>query len=219
MALLTRKNKKKKKERKRFLYKDCSDISIYNFDQIYKTENYMYLVVGYDGYKDVKIPDGYKERWKEIKDEWISLIDDNSVTYYYQLVLEVAYLQSRYDVSGMLLHQVWIQDMDSETLNSYIKVLKLWGYKYNKSKDKADEVNRLMLQRKSSENKLSIKSSELKKLREEHEDKEVSTLEQQALIIEQATGIKINIKKDSVTTWVSAIKLAEKTNENKKKKK
>ena len=38
------------------LYKDCGDLPIRNFDIIYKTNDFNYLVVEFDGYNGVAIP-------------------------------------------------------------------------------------------------------------------------------------------------------------------
>ena len=33
-------------------YRNCSELPMYNFSKILETNNYAYLVVGYDGYED-----------------------------------------------------------------------------------------------------------------------------------------------------------------------
>ena len=44
------------------LYKDCSDLSIKKFDIIYKTNDFRYLIVGWDGYEEIEVPKGANER-------------------------------------------------------------------------------------------------------------------------------------------------------------
>ena len=85
------------------LYKNCGDLPIYNFDVVYKTNDFKYLVVDYNGYDDIDIPKDANERWEAIKNEWVKLLDDATTAYYYQLVLEVVYLQTRYNVVKQLL--------------------------------------------------------------------------------------------------------------------
>ena len=207
------------KKKKIHLYKGCQDLSIKNFDIIYRTKDLRYLIVGFDGYKDVKVPESANERWKEIYDEWIKLIDNNTITYYYQLILEVTYLQTRYDVSKMLLFQIYNQESMSESdLDKYIDSLSRWDYYFDKKKDKLDEIQRLMNQNKASENKLNLKKSELEEMANENTEEE-KTLEGQAVILEQITGKNnIDVEKTSVAKWIEIGKLATQINEQRRKK-
>lgn len=192
-------------------------MSIYNFDKIYKTNDFRYLVLGYDGYKDVEIPINAGERWKNIFDEWVKLCDDNTMMYYYQLILEVAYLETRYKVSKTMLYQIYSRDMNEKTLDLYIEELKHWRYFYNKENDKNSEVKRLFDQRRASKNKLGLKKSELKEMQME-ENQEEQTLEGQAVILEQITGKNnIDVKTTSVAKWLEIGKLASKINEQKRR--
>jgi hypothetical protein len=202
-----------------YLYKDCSDIPIWNFDVIYKTNDYQYLVVGYNGYDTIDIPKGANERWQEIKNEWVKLLDDNTIAYYYQLLLECVYLQTRYDVVKLLLKQIFEREMSDETLETYIVALGEWRYKWNRKADKLVELKRLLAQLKASKNKIELKTDELKQLREDNEfDAEATSLERQAVILEQVTGKNnIDVKTTSVKKWLEISKLANDINEQRRK--
>lgn len=197
------------------LYKDCGDISISNFDIIYKTNDFRYLVVGYDGYEDVEVPKEANERWQEIKKEWMGLIDNNTVAYYHQLILETIYLQTRYSVVKELLRSMFDRDMDEETMDMYINSLLEWKYRWNKKNTKLKEIERLLKQWKASENKISLRIDELEKLQEEHGlDSEANSLEKQAVILEHITGKNnIDTKTTSVRKWIEISKLATEINE------
>jgi len=201
------------------LYKDCGDLPIRNFDIIYKTNDFNYLVVEFDGYNEVAIPKGANERWQEIKKEWVELIDDNTIAYYHQLISEVVYLQTRYDVSGMLLKEIFERTMHEETLEVYINALKEWKYIWNRKASKLVEIKRLLQQRKASENKLNLKLDELKDLQKENENEDdATTLEKQAVILEQITGKNnIDINTTSVRKWLEINKLATEINEQRRK--
>jgi len=201
------------------LYKDCSDLPIYNFDIIYKSQDFNYLVVEFDGYNEVSIPKNANERWQAIKKEWAELIDDNTVAYYHQLMSEVVYLQTRYEVSGMFLKEIFEREMHEETLEVYIEALGEWGYKWNRKAKKLVEVKRLLQQRKSSENKLGIKLDELKELQKENElAGEESSIEKQAVLLEQITGKNnIDIKTTSVKKWLEINNIANEINEERRK--
>lgn len=203
-----------------YLYKSCSDLPISNFDIVYKSNDFRYLVVGYDGYSEVAIPKGANERWEEIKNEWVKLLDDNTVAYFYQLILECVYLETRYQVVEVLLKEIFERDgqMTDETFDTYIEALDQWKYKWNRKNEKLIEIKRLLQQWKQSQNKLNLKMDELEKLKEENEDSDDAiSLERQALIIEQSTGIKINIKEDSVKKWIEATKLHSELNEQRRR--
>ena len=208
----------KKKEAQVYLYRDCTDLSIYNFDQAYKKHDYRYLVVGFDGYKDIKLPKGAKERWKEIFDEWIKLSDNNTIIYYYQLISEVVYLETRYIVAEALLLQIYQRDMDEQTLDMYIEMLKAWRYNYNKENNKLDELTRLFEQHHASKNKLGLKRSELEVLQKDNDGDDVQTLEAQAVILEQITGRNnIDPKTTSVLKWIEICKVADSINTQRRK--
>lgn len=192
------------------LYKNCSDLPIWNFNAIKESNDFRYLVVGYDGYKDIEVPKGANERWQEIRNEWVKLIDDNEVAYYYSLVLEVIYLQTRYNVVKTWLNEMFNRpDMEGETLDLYIKMLKEWKYKWNKKAHKFDNIQRLLKQLKMSQNKISLKLSELEDLKAKYDNEggDDLSIERQRIIINKSTGFNIDLKTDSVKTWVEACKM------------
>ena len=202
------------------LYKSCKDLPIRRFDDVYKTKDFRYLCIDYDGYNEIEAPKEAEERWKDIFDEWVSLCDDNTISYYYQLILEVTYLETRFHVSKVLLweiHTRYPQSMSEESLDGYIEALKLYKYKYNKNNDSLDEVKRLMLQREASKNKLGIKRSELEEMQKQNEGETPKTLEAQAIMLEHITGIKTDLEKDSVLKWIETGKLASSINEQRRK--
>jgi len=200
------------------VYRNCSELSIYNFDVAYKTGDYRYLLVDFDGYKDVKLPKNIESIWKAIYDEWVKLTDNNTVSYYYQLITEVAYLETRYIVAEALLLQIYKRDMDEKTLDMYIEMLGNWRYFYNKKNNKIEELNRLFAQHTASMNKLGIKRSELKALEGENSSEGISTLEAQAVALEQVTGRNnIDPKTTSVLKWIEICKVADQINTERRK--
>jgi len=203
--------------KKQFLYNDCYDLPIYNFDMVFKSKDFRFLVVGYDGYNDVGIPIGAGERWKAIFDQWVVLSDSNTLMYYYQLLSEVAYLETRYTVSKILIYEMHTQDMNEKTLDMFIEALKDWRYFYNKDNDKEKEIERLIAINKGSQNKLGIKKSELENMQKEHSESE-KTLVGQAVVLEQITGKNnIDIKKISVAKWLEIGKIANRINEQRER--
>ena len=202
------------------LYKDCSDLSIKKFDIIYKTNDFRYLIVGWDGYEEIEVPKGANERWQDIRNEWIDLLDNNVIGYYYQLVLESVYLQTRYNVVKQLLNMIWMRDeFDEEAEKIYVGALAEWKYKWNPKQNKTKEMERLLKQLKRSENKIELKLDELEKLKKENDiTDDVSSLEKQAVALEQITGKNnIDTETTSVMKWVEITKLSESINEQRRK--
>jgi len=203
------------------LYKNCGDLPIFNFDVVYRTNDFKYLVVDYNGYDDIVVPKDANERWEAIKNEWVKLLDDATTAYYYQLVLEIVYLQTRYNIVKQLLKIVWDrEDMDEGSMKIYIHALKEWRYFWNEKATKTNEVDRLLKQLKRSQNKITLKLDELEKMREDNnmDDEDASTLDKQAVTLEQITGKNnIDTRTTSVSKWVEISKLAESINEQRRK--
>jgi len=201
------------------LYKDLGDIPIYNFDIINRTQDYKYLVVGYNGYDDVKIPKEANEKWQSMRNEWVKLLDDNTISYYYELILDVAYLETRYEVVKKLLFIIWERDMDEDTLDAYIGALREWKYIWNKKAKKNKEIKRLLEQHKASENKLNLKKDELKELQQKHDIEDTPmTLEKQAVTLEQVLGKnRIDVRTTSARTWIEYGKLSTEISEQRRK--
>lgn len=187
---------------------------------VYRTQDFRYLVVGFDGYADIKEPEGADERWSDIFDEWVKASDDNTIMYYYQLILEVMYLETRYYVVKEMIGQIWTrypEAMKETALDMYIKELRKWKYIYNRNNNMTDEVARLLQQHKASENKLNLKKSELELLKGDDDLEDINTLEKQAVILEHITGIRPDIFKDSVLKWLEICKLANRINQERKR--
>lgn len=201
------------------LYKNCSDIPLHNFNVVYNTNDLKFLIVGYNGYDEVKPPKEANERWQEIKNEWVKLLGNATTAYYYQLLQETIYLQTRYNAVRSLLEQIFKRDdIQGAKLDQFIEGLALWKYKWQKGQTREKNLMRLLKQQKASENKIKIKVSELEEMKKEQSDDDDVSIERQVLIIEQSTGIKINPKVDSVKTWIEACKIHEDIQNQRQKK-
>ena len=193
------------------LYKDCGDMPILNFDIVNKTGDLKYMVVGYDGYKELKPPKGANERWQAIRKEWLELVDDSEMAYYHNLVSECIYLETKRDAVKFILENIFRRNMSPLTFRTYANSLSDWGYKWNFKNDKLTELKRQLKIVRISENKLSLKLDELKSYREsKNMSSEATSLEKQAVILEEASGRNhIDIKTTSVKKWVAISKRAE----------
>lgn len=211
--------RKPKKEVILHCYRDCSEIPIYNFNRAKTTGDLRYIIIGWDGRSDVKLPKEANENWNDIKNEWIELLDDNTISYYYDLILEVIYLQTRYNLVSEYIKQIATRDMDMETMEKYVELLAGWRYKYNRKNLKRVEIERLMQQLKSSQNKIGLKLDEIEKLKKDNGyDEAPQSLEKQAVILEQITGKNsIDVMTTSVKKWLEIGKMANDINEQRRR--
>lgn len=211
--------KKPKKKAVIYCYRNCSEIPIYNFTQIKMKEDLRYMVIGWDGYEDIKVPKEANEHWQNIRNEWIELLDDNTISYYYDLILEIIYLQTRFNLASEYLKQIATRDMNNETMEKYVELLANWKYKWNRKNLKSVEIERLLRQLKASQNKIGLKLDELERLKKENGfDEAPQSLEKQAVILEQITGKNsIDVMTTSVKKWLEIGKMANEINEQRRK--
>lgn len=203
------------------LYKDLGDIPIKRFDIVYRTNDYKWLVVGYNGYDDIKVPKGANERWQELRKAWIELIDDSTVAYYFTLINETVYLQIRYNTVRQILQMLFQRkdEISDESLQIYVNALAEWNYKWQKKVDYLTNIERLLQQLKQSQNKINLKLSEVEELKKENElEGDSSTLEKQCVIIEQITGKNnIDTETTSALKWHELCKLAKEISKEREK--
>ena len=195
------------------LYKDCGDMPILNFDIVNKTGDLKYMVVGYDGYKDLKPPKGANERWQAIRKEWLELVDDSEMAYYHNLVSECIWLETRYNMVHLILENMYKRAMSPLTFKTYADGLSEWGYKWNFKNDKLSEMQKQLKISKISKNKLTLKLDELKSYRDsKNMSSEATSLYKQAVILEKAAELSysIDVKETPIAKWVEISKMAEK---------
>lgn len=202
-----------------YLYRDCGTLPIWNFNQINLKNDFRWLVVGWNGYEDIKVPKDANEVWQDIKNEWVKLLDDNTIAYYYELILELTYLQTRAGLVQQYLYQIATRDMDKETMDKYIELLKGWRFKWNVKNSKKVELERMMNQLKATQNTINLKLDELEQMKKENNfDEAPSSLEKQAVILEQITGKNnIDVMTTSVAKWIEISKLATRINEQRRR--
>lgn len=202
-----------------YLYRGSGDTPIGCFDMANQTNDLRYLVVGWDRYADIEVPDGAEELLKELNEQWIKITDDNEVRYYLQLKMEVMELKTRYEIVGMILTSMITNKLNEDTFVTFKNVLRTWRYKWNDKKPKLQELQRLIRQHKTSKNRLSLKEDELKLLNERYNNTtENKGLEWESAILEQNLNKdKIDIWTTSMDKWANYIKLSVERAKNLKK--
>jgi hypothetical protein len=198
-------------------YRNCDELSVYNFHKVLETNNYSYLIVGFDDYKEVKFDEKEAdELWGNIYEEYCRLTKNNKSLLYFAIFQELLYLRTRYQVARILLMQLSNSNNKEEFVLDCIERLREWKYKIDKEKPLKDELARMIHQLKVSENKIQIKQSELEDLKVDEGEK-LSLIEQNVKL-ELALGKnKINTKKTSVSEHVALFNEVHLLNEARRK--
>jgi hypothetical protein len=198
-------------------YISCDELFMHNFSKILDTNNYAWLVVGYDGYEDVKFDEVEASNiWQDIYYEYCKLTEDNKSLLYFAVVQELVYLKTRKEVASTLLQQLKL-GIDDEILNlRYIEALKDWKYRIDVKRLLEDELERMYLQLRQSDNKINIKQAELDDLKVD--DSEKLTIIEQTVKLEQALSRnEIDLKRTVVTKYIAMFKEVKLLNEARKK--
>ena len=198
-------------------YRNCDELSVYNFHKVLETNNYSYLIVGFDDYEPIEFDEKEAdELWGNIYEEYCRLTKNNKSLLYFAVFQELLYLKTRYQVARILLMQLSNGNNSEEFVLECIEKLREWKYKIDKEKPLKDELQRMIHQLKVSENKIQIKKSELEDLNVDEGEK-LSLIEQNVKL-ELALGKnKINTKKTSVSEHVALFNEVHLLNEARRK--
>ena len=197
-------------------YRNCDELPMYNFSKILETNNYAYLVVGYDGYEDAVFEESKaNEFWESIYEEYCKLTQDNKSLMYFAIFQELVYLKTRYQVAVTLLTQLEL-GLSDDLKNDFIEELRKWKYKINKDRPLKDELGRMLKQLNASTNAIKIKQSQLDDLKAKNSEK--LSLIEQTVKLELALGKnEIDIKKTVVAKFVALFKEVQLLNQARKK--
>jgi hypothetical protein len=198
-------------------YTSCDELYMHNFSKILETNNYAWLVVGYDGYDKVDIDEKEaSEIWEEIYYEYCKLTEDNKSLLYFAVVQELVYLKTRYEVASTLLQQLEFGIEDEIVRIKYFNALREWKYVIDKNKPLESELQRMYVQLNQSTNKINTKQSELEALKVD--DSEKLTIIEQTVKLELALDKnEIDLKRTVVSKYVAMFKEVRLKNEAMKK--
>lgn len=187
-------------------YRNCEELPIYNFYKVLDKKDFSYLVVDYNAYDKIDRNEELISLWENIYEEYLRLSKNNTMLLYYETVSELLYLESRYEVAMTLLQQISMGRMDKNMLNAYVLELNKWNYILDIKKPLKDELNRLTMQLKQSENKIRLKQSIKKELEDGNKEIPMTLVEQQVKLEQSLSRNEIDTKKTSVLKWIQLIK-------------
>ena len=201
------------------VYSSCDLLPISLFHEILKTSDYTLLYQDYENLEKKPTNEEIYALWEDVYDEYLGLIKDENISYYFELEEEVIYLNRRYETAFFMIKQISDGVLDMDLMIAYVNELSKWGYVIDLSKDLDDELNKAVRQLKASRNKINLREGELKELKKSM-DKNVGSMSliEQAARLEQGLGREnIDIDKTVVTKWFILLNLLEEINRAKRK--
>jgi len=200
------------------IYKFCDELPVFNFYKIIETKDYSWLYVDFDGYNKIEITNDIDDIWESIYSEYLELTGDSTSILYYEVVKELLYLQTRYNVVGTLLQQLSMGKMSKQIFPHYVIELKKWQYNLDDKKPLKEELERLARQLKSSKNRINIKEEERKSFEKKETGEKLSLIQQQVKLEQALSRNEIDTKKTVVSKWIAMIKEVKAINQERKNK-
>ena len=195
-----------RKPKKIRTYSNCSNIPTYNFFEIQNTGDFSWLVVGYDGFDLVKIPDNAPDIFNEIVNEYAKLTGNNKTAQYYELIVQVAELDVRYKTVKALL-KCMATPTRKKTFDGIVEELLGWKFHFNKEKPFDSEYKRMQAQLRSAKTKHDIKKLQLEELISK--DEGVDILKAKVTLERILNRPYIDLKRIVLKEWIYINKDAE----------
>ena len=183
-----------------YLYTTTEDIPIFNFDKILTTNNYAYLVEGWDYRKEIIVPETASKNWNEIYNEYCSKTENNEALIYYALVTELDYLETRFNIVVTL-----IESLSDHNKESFGRELNAWGFMFNIHGKIEDQIEALQRQLRAAKQKIDIRRNRLETMQT---DEAPTSLIKQNIKLKRITGLDIDTKKTTVDEWIELHKEA-----------
>ena len=180
------------------LYKSLDDISIYRFDKALNGD-LRYLSKKKDVEKII-IDVDFQNVWSDLINEYSIRTKNNTTIRIYLLIGEINYLESRNNVVPSLIQNI-ILSKDKEITKESIDHINRWGFPINSEKSINEELKKIMIAINNSYTKIKRKTAEYKDLTKDKGSQ--LTLIQQKLKLDRHLGVKIDLKKDTVSYWLA----------------
>ena len=193
------------------LFLGTHDLPIYNFEKLMQSNNLAYLVVDWNERKEIVIPEGAQERWNEIYNAYCVKTSNNTSLTFYSLSCEVGYLEMRFTIITHLIYCLCAANKIE-----FGRELNAWGVPFNIKGSIQKQIPNLKTQLRIIKQNLGMKTRKLEALKGD-EDSEPTSFIKQCIIINEQLGVKIEMKKDSVEYFLTALeRLKEKLEQQKK---
>ena len=196
-------------------YKDRTDLPIYNFDQIARTGNNMFLVRDYDGYTEVEFDeDEANKLWGEIYEDFCKRTNDNASLLYYENLEELGYLKMRKIFVLSLLDQLG-RFMTPETKQALVDELAEWKYVIDITQPMEKELQRMARLVRAYDNKIGLLEDEIENMKPDEEE-DMSLVKQAVKLARALSRENIDTRKTTVEHWLALMDEAKEANKHKK---
>ncbi|WP_428743242.1 hypothetical protein [Tenacibaculum sp.] len=193
------------------LYLGIGDMPIYNFEQVLKTNNLAYLVVGWDERKEIEVGEEAEKRWGEIYNAYCERTANNTALDIYAINCEIIYLETRLACITSLVY-----GLSEANKKEFGRELNAWKIPFNIKGKIEPQIELLQRHIRIAEQNLRMKQTKLKSLRGDDEEVQETSFLKQIIIINEHLGVKIDPRKDSVEYFIIAMeRLKEKLQQQK----
>lgn len=184
------------------MYKDCSELPIFNFFEILNNNDYKFLLRKKYRKKEIDEELGFKlrEHFKSILAEYNHLTDNKKLLRRYNEELRIEFMEYRYNITSKLI-SLYVETGEFEIL----LIIKDLGWQLNSAKDVLDQLTRIRKNLIGLKNKVKIaKANFIKKYGNKREKTSKFDLEKQCVNLEVGIPLpyKINMYKDSIKRFV-----------------
>jgi hypothetical protein len=182
------------------MYKNCSEIPIYNFFEVIKTRDFKLLLEDGDDPADFE-EEHLAQTLIDIMNEYNGLTDNRKLMQEYRSRLDIDYLEARYHMTKELISMY----NEFEAIEIFM-ALADWNWKVNPEDKINPQLDRIIKNLVGIKNQINIKKANFKNRFGKKKDDAPPTFDLEESIINLEIGIplsyKINIYKDSIKRYV-----------------
>jgi len=143
----------------------CADIMIYNFDKIADTNDFRYMVIGWDGYDELEYDvEAAEKNWHVIYNEYAVLSDDNKTILYYSTLIDLNNIKAIHYVVGEIINLLPTLRTE-ESVNNFLDELAAYKFKTDRKASFADQIEQAKQMHRFYTNKIELKQNELDNLK------------------------------------------------------
>lgn len=192
------------------MYKNCSEIPIFNFFEVIKTKDFSLLLKEGEDIKDFKEEDLF-EVLLNIMVEYNALTENKKLMQEYTQRLDIEYMEAKYNLTKELI-SMYHECGDPEVLT----VLKGFNWSIDLSKELKPQLDRILRNLVGLKNQIGIKKANFVKRFKKDTKEQNPNFDLERAIVHLETGIplsyKIDVYKDSIKRYVYWVKILEQKN-------
>ncbi len=186
------------------LYKGCADLPMHNFSIVRETSDFRWLAVGFTGYSKVQLPDDVDKLFEDIMNEYCGLSQSTKSLDYYELIVDINKLETRYETVKALLLML-PPPTPKKTMKAIINELHEWKFKFDPTAPFKKEMHRMTRQLSSALTRINSKIEDLEKFQEDNDEEPASMMVNKIALERVLNKNRIDLKVVTVEEWVAII--------------